>query len=106
MSGEDVIEAMDGAYADCDKARSTWLPRTLILTVPIRDRSSLKDWKRMATRYDRSPTVFLSAIARAPVVLFWLCILSLRHRDWTTGQNFTVWTVLFIAWLRSRKTER
>jgi transposase len=28
----------------------------------------LKDWRRVATRYDRSPTVFLSAIALAATV--------------------------------------
>ncbi len=32
----------------------------------------LKDWQRVATRYDRCPTVFLSAIALAATVLFWL----------------------------------
>ena len=32
----------------------------------------LKDWGRVATRYDRSPTVFLSAIALAATVIFWL----------------------------------
>ncbi|QFU07198.1 Transposase DDE domain protein [Palleronia sp. THAF1] len=32
----------------------------------------LKDWRRVATRYDRSPTVFLSAIALAAAVIFWL----------------------------------
>ena len=32
----------------------------------------LKDWKRMATRYDRCPNVFLSAIARAATVIYWL----------------------------------
>lgn len=32
----------------------------------------LKDWRRVATRYDRSPIVFLSAIALAATVLFWL----------------------------------
>ncbi len=31
----------------------------------------LKDWRRVATRYDRCPTVFLSAIALAATVLFW-----------------------------------
>jgi transposase len=31
----------------------------------------LKDWRPVATRYDRSPTVFLSAIARAETVIFW-----------------------------------
>ncbi|MFQ3253842.1 MAG: transposase [Loktanella salsilacus] len=32
----------------------------------------LKDWRRVATRYDRSPNVFLSAIALAATVIFWL----------------------------------
>ncbi|WP_319544250.1 IS5 family transposase [Ruegeria conchae] len=32
----------------------------------------LKDWRRVATRYDRCPKVFLSAIALAATVLLWL----------------------------------
>lgn len=32
----------------------------------------LKDWRRVATRYDKCPKVFLSAIALAATVLFWL----------------------------------
>ena len=32
----------------------------------------LKEWRRVATRYDRCPTVFLSAIALAATVIFWL----------------------------------
>jgi transposase len=32
----------------------------------------LSHWRRVATRYDRSPTVFLSAIALAATVIFWL----------------------------------
>lgn len=32
----------------------------------------LKDWWRVATRYDRCPMVFLSAIALAATVIFWL----------------------------------
>jgi transposase len=32
----------------------------------------LKDWRRIATRYDRCPIVFLSTIALAAAVLFWL----------------------------------
>ncbi len=32
----------------------------------------LKDWRRVSTRYDRCPKVFLSAIALAATVLFWL----------------------------------
>jgi transposase len=32
----------------------------------------LKDWRRVATRYDRCPIIFMSAIALAATVLFWL----------------------------------
>ncbi|MFT6460181.1 MAG: transposase [Pseudophaeobacter arcticus] len=32
----------------------------------------LKDWRRVATRYDRCPTAFLSAIALAATVIFWV----------------------------------
>ncbi len=32
----------------------------------------LKDWRRVATRYDRCPDTFFSAIALAAIVLFWL----------------------------------
>ena len=32
----------------------------------------LKDWRRIATRYDRCPKVFLSACALAAIVIFWL----------------------------------
>ena len=32
----------------------------------------LKDWRRLATRYDRCPKVFLSAVALAATVIFWL----------------------------------
>lgn len=30
------------------------------------------DWRRIATRYDRCPKVFLSAVALAATVMFWL----------------------------------
>ena len=32
----------------------------------------IKDWRRMATRCDRCPRVFLSAIALAALVIYWL----------------------------------
>jgi hypothetical protein len=32
----------------------------------------LKDWPRIATRYDRCPTVFFSATTLAPPLIFWL----------------------------------
>ena len=32
----------------------------------------LKDWKRVATHYDRCPTVFFSAICLVAIFMFWL----------------------------------
>lgn len=32
----------------------------------------LKDWRRVATRHDRRPEVFLSDVALAATVIFWL----------------------------------
>jgi transposase len=32
----------------------------------------LKDWRRVATRYDRCSTVFFSTICLAATVMFWL----------------------------------
>lgn len=32
----------------------------------------LKDWRRVATRYDRCPILFLSACAPAAIVIYWL----------------------------------
>ena len=32
----------------------------------------LKDWRRVATRYDRCPAVFFSTICLAATVIFWL----------------------------------
>ncbi|MBU0539253.1 MAG: IS5 family transposase [Gammaproteobacteria bacterium] len=49
-----------------DKRR--YKPRNRIETMFGR----LKDWRRIATRYDRRPKVFLSAIALAATILFWL----------------------------------
>lgn len=36
----------------------------------------LKEWRRIATRYDRCPTVFFSATCLAATVMFWLCVLN------------------------------
>ena len=32
----------------------------------------LKDWRRIATHYDRCPTTIFGAITRAAIVIFWL----------------------------------
>ncbi len=32
----------------------------------------IKDWRRIATRYDRCPILFLSACALAATVMYWL----------------------------------
>lgn len=37
----------------------------------------LKQWRRVATLYDRCPNVFIFAIALAATVLFWLSFPSL-----------------------------
>ncbi|MFC3061030.1 tyrosine-type recombinase/integrase [Paenirhodobacter populi] len=39
----------------------------------------LKDWRRVASRYDRSPKVFLSAIALAATVMF--CLVASRRAE-------------------------
>lgn len=46
-------------------------------TCPARQRienmfARLKDWHRIATRYDRCADLFLSACALAATVMFWL----------------------------------
>jgi len=38
----------------------------------IKQFGRLKDWRRVATRYDRCPTAFFSAIALVATVIFWL----------------------------------
>ena len=43
----------------------------------VRMFGKLKDWRRVSTRYDRCPKVFLSAIALAATVIFWLRVLTL-----------------------------
>jgi hypothetical protein len=40
----------------------------------------LKDWRRVAMCFDRCSKVFLSAIALAATVLFWLWVLSVGPR--------------------------
>jgi len=32
----------------------------------------LNDWRRLATRYDRCPKAFFSAVALAATAIFWL----------------------------------
>jgi len=41
----------------------------------------LKDWRRVAKRYDRCPTVFFSAVYLAATVMFRLCVLSLGQSN-------------------------
>jgi hypothetical protein len=46
----------------------------------LRGRYRLKDWRRIACRYDRCATIFLGAITLAAIVIFWLGqrVLSLK----------------------------
>ena len=39
----------------------------------------LKDWRRVATHYEKCPKVFVSALGLAASVLFWLWILSITR---------------------------
>ncbi len=55
-----------GKTVEYDKRRSKRRNRIEIMF------GRLKDWRRGATRHDRGPKVFLSAIALAATVLFWL----------------------------------
>lgn len=34
--------------------------------------AKLKDWRRVATRYDRCAGIFFSAVVIAAIVIFWL----------------------------------
>ena len=38
----------------------------------------LKDWRRISTRYDRFPILFLSACALTATVIYWLCVWNLN----------------------------
>jgi transposase len=53
-----------GKLVKCDKRRHKRRNRVEIMF------GRLKDWRRVATRYDRCPKVFLSAVALAATVMF------------------------------------
>ncbi len=53
-----------------------------------------KNWRRVATRYDRCPTFFLSAIALAATVLFWLSVLSLAAVLQTEPNSLIYWKAI------------
>ena len=48
----------------------------------------LKDWRRVAKRYDRSPVVFRCAIALAALVICWLCVLSLKRFQFMLDRQY------------------
>ena len=62
----DVLIRAGGGRTKYDKRRYRSRNRIEIMF------GRLKDWRRVATRYDRCPTVFFSAIALAATVIFWL----------------------------------
>ena len=39
--------------------------------------AKLKDWRRIATRYDRRAHIFLSAVLLGATLIFWLRVLTL-----------------------------
>ncbi|MHA6346947.1 transposase [Roseivivax sp. CAU 1761] len=52
-----------------DQIRQAPIPRRHRIEIMF---GRIKDWRRVATRYDRCPKVFLSAIALAATVIYWL----------------------------------
>jgi hypothetical protein len=65
------VPAQGGEQSSADtKARLHLGP---IETAVLSANKSIKDWRRVATRYDRRPKVFLSAAALAATAVFWLC---------------------------------
>jgi len=59
--------------ARCDKRRYRGRSRIEIMF------GRLKDWRRVAIRYDRCPTVFFFAIVLAATVILWLWPMSPEH---------------------------
>lgn len=49
-----------------------------------------KNWRRVATRYDRCPKVFLSVIALAALIIYWLRILTLKLRNNVEEHTFII----------------
>ena len=90
---EPSVLLADRGY-DSDRVRATMEARNVVPVIPMRkarklrvavDRTlyrlrnlvergcnKLKNARRVATRYDRCPKVFLSAVALAATVMFWL----------------------------------
>ena len=63
--------------------------------------AKLKDWRRIAMRYDRCAHVFLSAIQIATVVIFWInqCVLTLKviiRRSKSTCSHFSSRIAVFL----------
>jgi transposase len=61
----------------CDAPKDYGQPKTLQNRWKRRGNKGvfgqLKDWRRIAAPYDRCPKVFLSAVALASTIMFWLC---------------------------------
>jgi transposase len=47
----------------------------------------LKDWRRIATCYDRWPILVLSACALAATVIYWLCVLTRVKLPFVSMEN-------------------
>jgi transposase len=61
-----------GACIPGRKSRSTLSDTTSVDTKAETAFGRLKEWRRVATRYDRCTIVFLSTVALAATVIFWL----------------------------------
>ena len=65
---EAVIPGRSNRRVKIEHDRTLYKQRNRIETMFGR----LKDWRRVATRYDRCPKAFFSAVALAATVIFWL----------------------------------
>ena len=63
-----VITSKSNRKVEIEHDRQIYRQRNVVERMFCR----FKDWRRVATRYDRCPTVFFSAIALAATVIFWL----------------------------------
>ena len=75
----ELIQAIEqqGAQAvipprNCERPRPYDKARYRLRSRIERCFAKLKQWQRVATRYDRCPKVFLSAVVLAATVMFWL----------------------------------
>ena len=93
LESEEAVLLGDIGY-DSDEYRAALLAKGIVACIPPRANrkypatydktqykqrhkvenmfSRLKDWRRIATRYDRNPEVYMAAITIAAIVIWWI----------------------------------